>query len=221
LTKQNSCPIIAIIQKDAEMKLNAAQLAALARGASQEEIAALATAPDPSASASAAPAEGAEAAAAPAAAAPAAAAPAENPDPSAAAAAPAAPAAAPAAAPDAAISAEMALLKSQLTETNAALIAAKVEAEGFKAQAAQVDPLVATLRTVIGEKLVALGGSADIAAGYTAANIVAEFSRIDGVFKKQFRVGGVAAVASPEDKPNAKVTIDPMFAAAVENSIVK
>jgi hypothetical protein len=218
LTQQKSCLIIATVQKDAEMKLNAAQIAALAAGASQAEIDALATAPavnppgnplaaDPAAAPGAD--DAADPAAAPAAgaadpAAPPAADPASNP--------------APAAALDQ--TALVAHLQAQLTEKDAALIAAKVEAESFKAQAAAVDSLVTTLRTAIGEKLVALGGSADIAAGYTHTNIAAEYARIDGVFKKQFRVGGVAAVASPEDK-DTKAELNPMLAEALKHSLIK
>lgn len=204
------------------MKLNAAQLAALARGATQAEIAALADAPTTSASASA-EAEVAAAAAAGGAAtgastptAPPAAGAAPDAAVSAGAEHPSAPAAA-AAQPSELVT----HLTAQLAERDSALLAANVQVETFKAQAAAVDGLVTALRGVIGERLVALGGSAEIAAGYTASNIVAEHARIDGVFKTQFRVGGVAAVASPEDKPNAKVEIDPMLAAAMQSSLVK
>jgi hypothetical protein len=202
------------------MKLNAAQLAALATGATPEVIASLATAPEANppgnpaaADPAAAPgADDAAAAAAAAAAATGAATPAAPPAEGTGIASPAA-----AAAP----SELVAHLQAQLTEKDAALIAARVEVEGFKAQAAAVDGLVGALRAVIGEKLVALGGSADIAAGYTATNIVAEHARIDGVFKTQFRVGGVAAAATPEDKSTVKAELDPMLAATMQNALVK
>lgn len=206
------------------MKLNAAQLAALANGASPEEIAALASAPEANppgnplaADANAAPgADDAAAAAAVTAATAGAAAPTAPP---AGEAAPAA--AAPAAAPAAAAPSELvAHLTAQLADVNAQLLAAKVEAETFKAQAGAVDGLVTTLRAALGEKLVALGGSADAAAGYTAANIAAEYARIDTVFKTQFRVGGVAAVASPEPK-ETKAAIDPMLDLALKHSLIK
>jgi hypothetical protein len=204
------------------MKLNAAQIAALATGASPEVVASLATAPEANPPGNPAAADTDAAAGA---------------DDAAAAAATAA------ATDDAATttsgtvtttntvtasgtttaadqSALVAHLQAQLTEKDSALIAAKVEAEGFKAQAAAVDGLVATLRIALGEKLVALGGSADIAAGYTATNIAAEYSRIDTVFKKQFRVGGVAAVAAPEEK-DAKPVINPMLDLAMKSSLIK
>lgn len=200
-------------------RLNKAQLAALAAGATEAEIAALATAPDPVDAAAGAGTTAAAAVAEPeATGTTAAAAAAEGGDDGDA--TTAEPAAAAVAAP-ADQSALVAHLQAQLADKDSALIAAKVEVETFKAQAAAVDGLVSTLRAAIGDRLVALGGSADIAAGYTATNIAAEYSRIDTIFKAQFRVGGVAAVAAPEDKPNAKVAVDPMFSAALENSIVK
>lgn len=203
------------------MKLNAAQIAALATGASPEVIASLATAPEANppgnpAAADPAAAPGADDAAATAAA-QAAASGAATPAEGIGGAAPAA-AAAPAITDQSAI---VAHLQTELASKDAALIAAKVEVETFKAQAASVDGLVATLRTAIGEKLVALGGSADGAAGFSASNIAAEYTRVDTIFKGQFRVGGVAATAAPETKPNTKAEINPMFAAAVENSLVK
>jgi hypothetical protein len=198
------------------MKLNAAQIAALKAGATPEAIAALATAPEANLTEEqklAAEADAKAAADVKAAA-----------DTKAAADAEAATKAAADAAAKAAVaqpSELVAHLQTQLTEANTALLATKVEAEGYKTKAAATDGLVEVLRTAIGEKLVALGGSADIAAAYTAENIAAEFKRIDGVYKTQFRVGGVAAAASPEEKPNTKATVSPMFAAAVENSLVK
>lgn len=193
------------------MKLNKAQLAALAAGATQAEVAALASAPDPVEASAADPAGAAPAGAAPDAST-------SSVTGTVSASADANPATAPA--PAAAQPSELvAHLTGQLNEANAALLAAKVEAETFKAQAASVDGLVATLRAALGEKLVALGASAETAAGYTASTIAAEFKRIDAVFKSQFRVGGVAAVASPEDKkPDA---IDPMLAEALKHSLIK
>lgn len=201
------------------MKLNAAQLACAAAGGTPEQIAALAVAPEanppgnPGADANAAPgAAGAGAVAA-----------------SGAAATGAVTATAPPAgegtgiaAPAVAASGELVShLKAEVAELTAKLLASQVQAEGFKAQSTAADGMLAVLRSAIGEKMVALGGSADIAAGYTHANIVEHYNRIDTVFKTQFRVGGVAAVASPDVKPNSKAQISPMFAAAVENSLVK
>lgn len=199
------------------MKLNAAQLAALATGASPEVIASLAVAPkanpagNPAADV-AAPAAGAatdeSGAAAPAAGAatttapPAAVVPAET-------------------AGTAPIQSELVThLNAQIAAKDEALIAAKVEAAAYKAQAAAVDGLVDTLRAALGEKLVALGSSAEAAAGHTAATIAAEYARVDTVFKKMFRVGGVAAVASPDEK-DTKATIDPMTLVAMQNSLIK
>jgi hypothetical protein len=214
LTQQKSCLIIATVQKDAEMKLNAAQLACVAAGGTPEQVAALAIAPEanpPGNPLAADPA--AEPGADDAAAAAAAAALASG------AADPAAPPAASASAPDQ--SALVTHLQAEVASKDAALIAAKVEVEQFKAQAGAVDGLVAALRTAIGEKLVAMGGTADIAASYTAADIAAHYTRIDGVFKANFRVGGVAATAAPEDKPNVKAELDPMLAATMQNALVK
>jgi hypothetical protein len=211
------------------MKLNKAQLAALAAGATEAEIAALATVADP---ADAAAGAGTTAAAGTTDVADAgttttdtttagttASGTTEAADTTTAttAIAAAVAAAAPAVTDQTAI---VDHLKAELVAKDTALIAAKVEAETFKAQAAAVDGLVTTLRAALGEKLVALGASADVAAGYSAANIVAEYARIDAVFKKQFRVGGVAAVASPEEK-DAKPAIDPMLAEALKHSLIK
>jgi hypothetical protein len=192
------------------MKLNDAQLAALARGATEAEIAALADAPTTSASASAEAdvAAAAAAAAAPATGAATATAPPAEGQPAA--------AAAPAAPVD-----MTAQLTAQLADVNTQLVNARVEAEGFKAQVAQIEPMVAALRTVIGEKLVALGGTADLAAAYDASNIAAQFTRIDAIHKSQFRVGGVSAVAAPENKANTKIESDPMLDAVMQNSLVK
>jgi hypothetical protein len=112
-------------------------------------------------------------------------------------------------------------LKAEVSDLTAKLLAASVQVEGLKAQAAQVAPMTEALRAAIGEKLVALGGSADITASYTHDNIVEQFNRIDGVFKQQFRPGGVAAVQKPEEKSGTKATVSPLFTAAVESSIVK
>jgi hypothetical protein len=208
------------------MKLNAAQIACLASGGTQEQVAALATAPEanppgnPGADATAAPGAADAGAVAASSAAATGAVTATTP-PAGEAGASAAAAAGTVTAEDAGSSVLVSHLKAEVSDLTTKLLASQVEAAGFKAQAGLADSLTETLRAVVGEKLVALGGTADIAAGYTSANIVDEFKRIDGIHKKQFRVGGVAAVASPEEKPNTKATVNPMFAAAVENSLVK
>lgn len=109
-------------------------------------------------------------------------------------------------------------LTTQLTEANAALVAAKVEAGTFKAAAEANEGLVAVVREILGDRLVALGGSAATAETFSAGNIAAEFKRIDAVYKAQFKVGGVALQATP--KP-AKAELDPALVDAMKFSLIQ
>lgn len=107
-------------------------------------------------------------------------------------------------------------LTTQLAESNNQLIAAKVEAASFKAAAEAQDGLMTIARVSLGNKLVALGGTAAAADTFTASTIVAEFNRVDALFKAQFKIGGVAAKVV--DAP-AKAVLDPVTAEYFKHSI--
>ena len=186
------------------MKLNAAQLAAIAAGASQELVASLAAVADVvelsadelAAAASAAEAEtirlAAEAAAVLAASA-------------LAATTEAARLAALVEAPNALV----AHLQTQLTAANAEVLAAKLEASTYKAAADAQTGLMSIAKEALSNKLVALGGSAVAAETFTAGNIAAEYDRVNTLFKASFKIGqqSVNTPVTPA-KPTA---IDPMM----------
>ncbi len=182
------------------MKLNAAQIAALASGASAEAVASLATV-DPAVVEPTAEQVAAAAAAA----------------------APAPVVAVPVPAPVAAIvpapeapNPLIAHLTTQLAEANTSLIAAKVEAGAFKAAADAQEGLMAIARSSLGKMNVALGGSAEAAQTFSATTIVAEHARVTDVFQAKFKVGGAAAVASPAEP---KAALDPVLEAYFANSV--
>lgn len=109
-------------------------------------------------------------------------------------------------------------LTTQLTEANTQLVTAKVEAAGFKAAAEANAGLLSVVRQVLGDRLVALGGTAATAETFSAGNIAAEFGRIDAVYKAQFKIGGVAV--QPGAKP-VKAEIDPALADAMKFSLIQ
>jgi hypothetical protein len=193
------------------MILTAAQLAAIAAGASAEAVMAAASVVDPTpeqlAATAAAEAEtvrlAAEAAAATEAAATAAQVAADT-----------AAALAAASVPNPVV----AHLTAQLTEAQTSLVAAKVEAASYKAAAEAQDGLLAIVREALSNKNIALGGSSAAADTFTAGNIAAEYARVDGIFKSKFKIGGVAVAAAAGEK---KTHVDPLFAAAVQASNLK
>lgn len=180
------------------MKLNEAQRKLAIEGGTIEQINALAdqpeqiiaSAPTPTAPAPTAPA--APAAAAPVAAAPAASAPAPTVDANA----------------GATILASVhegivASLQAQINAANLDLAKAKIAAEQSEANSKNIDALVSTVRTVLEDRLIAIGSNAAAAAAFDASTISAEFTRVDGIFKEKFKAGGVAATQPVSTPVNA------------------
>lgn len=103
----------------------------------------------------------------------------------------------------------LSVVQAQLITANDALVASKVEAATFKAQAeAQKvthDGLLAIARAAIGKMNVALGGSAETVAALDASSAIAEYSRISEVFTSKFKVGGVAATAQADKKDAVRI----------------
>lgn len=107
-------------------------------------------------------------------------------------------------------------LTAQLAVAQAALVASEVKAASYQAAGEAQEGLLTIARESLSNKMVALGGSNATASTFTAQNIVAEHTRVSDLFKEKFKIGGVAAVATPAPKAAA---IDPVFAATLQHSL--
>lgn len=105
----------------------------------------------------------------------------------------------------------VAFLQTQLAEANSGLLTAKVEIAQLKKQAedaqAALPDLVKIAQGVVGSMQVALGAS-DTSAALSAKDVVAEHARLSPVYTEKFKVGGIAATRT-EDKP---AEVHPLFA---------
>lgn len=110
-------------------------------------------------------------------------------------------------------------LNAQMATVNATLAAAQAEVVTLKAAAANTDALTTIVRQVLGNKIVALGGSASTADTFNAGNIAAEYARVDALFKDKFKAGGVAATASPVPVETTPQKANPVDAAIMQFTI--
>lgn len=110
-------------------------------------------------------------------------------------------------------------LNAQMATVNATLAAAQAEVVTLKAASANTDALTTIVRQVLGNKIVALGGSASTADTFNASNIAAEYARVDALFKDKFKAGGVAAVASPVPVETTPQKASPVDAAIQQFTI--
>ena len=115
----------------------------------------------------------------------------------------------------------VAFLRGELQASNDKVVAAQVEIAQLKAQAsAGADTLPKLLdisREIVGNMQVALG-TTNTTAAMDAPAVIAEHARLTPLFKAKFKVGGVAASSSQEEKPTNVVPISPDFQARL-NSI--
>lgn len=106
----------------------------------------------------------------------------------------------------------VAFLQTQLAEANSGLVTAKVEIATLKKQAedaqAALPDLLKIAQGVVGNMQIALGAS-DTSAALGAKDVVAEHTRLSPVYTEKFKVGGIAAVRTEEP---AKAEIHPLFA---------
>ena len=91
------------------------------------------------------------------------------------------------------------LLTSQIQERDASLLAAGIKVAKLEEQVAEMAatsaPLVEIAALAISNMRIAMRGSAYSAEGSTPAQVLAEYKSVSEQFKKQFKVGGVAAVS--------------------------
>ena len=91
------------------------------------------------------------------------------------------------------------LLTSQIQERDASLLAAGIKIAKLEEQVAEMAatsaPLVEIAALAISNMRIAMRGSAYSAEGSTPAQVLAEYKSVSEQFKKQFPVGGVAAVS--------------------------
>ena len=109
------------------------------------------------------------------------------------------------------------LLTSQIQERDASLLAAGIKVAKLEEQVAEMAatsaPLVEIAALAISNMRIAMRGSAYSAEGSTPAQVLAEYKSVSEQFKKQFKVGGVAAVSG--DAPAEKTQVDPRHLARV------
>ena len=109
------------------------------------------------------------------------------------------------------------LLTSQIQERDASLLAAGIKIAKLEEQVAEMAatsaPLVEIAAHAISNMRIAMRGSAYSAEGFTPVQVLAEYKSISEQFKKQFKVGGVAAVSG--DAPAEKTQVDPRHLARV------
>jgi hypothetical protein len=110
-------------------------------------------------------------------------------------------------------------LNAQMATVNATLAAAQAEVQTLKASVASTEALTTIVRQVLGNKIVALGGSASTADTFNSTNIAAEYSRVDALFKDKFKAGGVAATASPVPVETTPQKASPVDAAIQQFTI--
>jgi capsid assembly protease len=109
------------------------------------------------------------------------------------------------------------LLTSQIQERDASLLAAGIKIAKLEEQVAEMAatsaPLVEIAAHAVSNMRIAMRGSAYSAEGFTPVQVLAEYKSISEQFKKQFPVGGVAAVSG--DAPAEKTQVDPRHLARV------
>ena len=118
---------------------------------------------------------------------------------------------------DAKTAATVQLLTSQIQERDASLLAAGIKVAKLEEQVAEMAatsaPLVEIAALAISNMRIAMRGSAYSAEGSTPAQVLAEYKSVSEQFKKQFKVGGVAAVSG--EAPAEKTQVDPRHLARV------
>ena len=109
------------------------------------------------------------------------------------------------------------LLTSQIQERDASLLAAGIKIAKLEEQVAEMAatsaPLVEIAAQAISNMRIAMRGSAYSAEGVGPVAVLAEYKSVSEQFKKQFPVGGVAAVSG--DAPAEKTQVDPRHLARV------
>ena len=109
------------------------------------------------------------------------------------------------------------LLTSQIQERDASLLAAGIKVAKLEEQVAEMAatsaPLVEIAAQAISNMRIAMRGSAYSAEGVGPVAVLAEYKSVSEQFKKQFPVGGVAAVSG--DAPAEKTQVDPRHLARV------
>lgn len=118
---------------------------------------------------------------------------------------------------DAKTAATVQLLTSQIQERDASLLAAGIKIAKLEEQVAEMAatsaPLVEIAAQAISNMRIAMRGSAYSAEGVGPVAVLAEYKSVSEQFKKQFPVGGVAAVSG--DAPAEKTQVDPRHLARV------
>lgn len=121
------------------------------------------------------------------------------------------------AAEDVKTAATVQLLTSQIQERDASLLAAGIKIAKLEEQVAEMAatsaPLVEIAALAISNMRIAMRGSAYSAEGVSPVAVLAEYKSVSEQFKKQFPVGGVAAVSG--DAPAEKTQVDPRHLARV------
>lgn len=100
-------------------------------------------------------------------------------------------------------------LQGQVKGKDAELLAANIELNSVKAQLADMQAghqgLIEIAGKSLSNMLVALGGSATDHAGMGATQVLAEHTRVSGLFASKFKSGGVAAVMADTSAKNGLV----------------
>ena len=111
------------------------------------------------------------------------------------------------------------LLTSQIQERDASLLAAGIKIAKLEEQVAEMaatsGPLVEIAAKAISNMRIAMRGSAYSAEGVGPVAVLAEYKSVSEQFKKQFPVGGVAAV-SGDAKVNEQPVLDGMAQARLK-----
>ena len=91
-------------------------------------------------------------------------------------------------------------LSAQVKEKDAELLAANIKLAKLEDRLAELDAVLIPLTDIAAKSVsnmaVAMGGSAYLAEGLTATQVLAEHTRVSAAFKSKFKVGGVAAVSA-------------------------
>lgn len=119
--------------------------------------------------------------------------------------------------PEAALTVVQDMLKASQAELVTAQMSAKVAEDKLAASADDLAKFAEIARASVKTMGIHFGVKSDAVAAMDNATVLAEHSRLSGLFKEKFKVGGVAATTQ-EETQKPKASVSPMFAAVLKST---
>lgn len=120
---------------------------------------------------------------------------------------------------DSAATAELAAAQASLAELTSKLEASDSAAVAMKASMEAAEATATALGAIVSSslKLMAMNLKTELKADMSLTELAAEHTKVSAQFKEKFKVGGVAATNTIEERPVAKAAIDPLFLLAAKS----